>query len=162
MLAMRVAARARRLAAARPRLPARLLSTVSTSGSLPPALLDAGATDLIPEDVVRELNKNIVGQEEAKKAVAVALRNRWRRRQLSDPTLRAEIAPMNILMSGPTGTGKTEIARRLAKLANSPFLKVEATKYTEVGIYGANAESMIKVRCFSTSLLSMQVGWSHL
>ncbi|TYZ58934.1 hypothetical protein PybrP1_010789 [[Pythium] brassicae (nom. inval.)] len=101
-------------------------------------------TDLIPEDVVRELNKHIVGQEDAKKAVAIALRNRWRRRQLKDDVLRAEISPMNILMSGPTGSGKTEIARRLAKMTDSPFLKVEATKYTEVGIYGANTESMIK------------------
>uniref|UniRef100_K3X685 AAA+ ATPase domain-containing protein n=1 Tax=Globisporangium ultimum (strain ATCC 200006 / CBS 805.95 / DAOM BR144) TaxID=431595 RepID=K3X685_GLOUD len=101
-------------------------------------------TDLIPEDVVRELNKYIVGQEDAKKAVAIALRNRWRRRQLKDVVLRAEISPMNILMSGPTGSGKTEIARRLAKMTDSPFLKVEATKYTEVGIYGANTESMIK------------------
>lgn len=101
-------------------------------------------TELTPEDVVRELNKHIVGQEDAKKAVAVALRNRWRRRQLTNDTLRAEISPMNILMSGPTGSGKTEIARRLAKLTDSPFLKVEATKFTEVGIYGANAESMVK------------------
>lgn len=104
----------------------------------------AGAMDLIPEDVVRALDKHIVGQQEAKKAVAVALRNRWRRRQLRDDSLRAEIAPMNILMSGPTGTGKTEIARRLARLADSPFLKVEATKFTEVGIYGTNTESMVK------------------
>ncbi|DBA04512.1 TPA: hypothetical protein N0F65_011060 [Lagenidium giganteum] len=100
--------------------------------------------DLIPEQIVAELNKHIVGQEDAKKAVAIALRNRWRRRQLKNDVLRAEISPMNILMSGPTGSGKTEIARRLAKMTHSPFLKVEATKYTEVGIYGANAESMVK------------------
>lgn len=128
---------------------ARRLSSVTpsasemTGGSLVPAM-GGEAAHLIPEDVVRELNKHIVGQEEAKKAVAVALRNRWRRRQIGDDALRNEIAPMNILMSGPTGSGKTEIARRLARLAESPFLKVEATKYTEVGIYGANTESMVK------------------
>ncbi|CAI5701401.1 hypothetical protein KXD40_004075 [Peronospora effusa] len=100
--------------------------------------------DLIPEAVVRALDKYIVGQQDAKKAVAVALRTRWRRRQLKNDALRSEIFPMNILMSGPTGSGKTEIARRLAKISGSPFLKVEATKFTEVGIYGANADSMIK------------------
>lgn len=100
--------------------------------------------ELIPEQVVYELDKYIIGQSEAKKAVAIALRNRWRRLQLDDDALRAEIAPMNILMSGPTGSGKTEIARRLAAISQSPFLKVEATKFTEVGIYGANTESMIK------------------
>ncbi|RLN56270.1 hypothetical protein BBJ29_006826 [Phytophthora kernoviae] len=103
-----------------------------------------GDADRIPEDVVRALDKFIVGQQDAKKAVSVALRNRWRRRQLQNDALRAEISPMNILMSGPTGSGKTEIARRLAKISGSPFLKVEATKFTEVGIYGANADSMIK------------------
>ncbi|GMG14992.1 unnamed protein product [Phytophthora fragariaefolia] len=103
-----------------------------------------GDADRIPEDVVRALDKFIVGQQEAKKAVAVALRSRWRRRQLKSDALRAEISPMNILMSGPTGSGKTEIARRLAKISGSPFLKVEATKFTEVGIYGASTDSMIK------------------
>lgn len=130
--------------ALRQRNATRLLST-DTGDSL--AVLSTShswGTDLIPEDVVRELNKHIVGQEDAKKAVAIALRNRWRRRQLKDDVLRAEISPMNILMSGPTGSGKTEIARRLAKMTDSPFLKVEATKYTEVGIYGANTESMVK------------------
>jgi ATP-dependent HslUV protease ATP-binding subunit HslU len=129
----------------------RALSTVSSiAGAGPGDVGDsvvpvaAGDMDLIPEDVVRALDKHIVGQQEAKKAVAVALRNRWRRRQLRDDSLRAEIAPMNILMSGPTGSGKSEIARRLARLADSPFLKVEATKYTEVGIYGTNTESMVK------------------
>lgn len=114
------------------------LTTVAASDVNPDSV------DLIPEQIVQELNKHIVGQEDAKKAVAIALRNRWRRRQLRSAALRAEIAPMNILMSGPTGSGKTEIARRLAKMTNSPFLKVEATKYTEVGIYGANTESMVK------------------
>lgn len=125
-----------RFSSVAPSTPGDSLAVVSTSHSW--------GTDLIPEDVVRELNKHIVGQEDAKKAVAIALRNRWRRRQLQDDVLRAEISPMNILMSGPTGSGKTEIARRLAKMTDSPFLKVEATKYTEVGIYGANTESMIK------------------
>jgi ATP-dependent protease HslVU (ClpYQ) ATPase subunit len=100
--------------------------------------------DLIPEEIVKELNKHVIGQEEAKKAVAIALRNRWRRRQLKDDLLSKEISPMNILMSGPTGSGKTEIARRLAKISHSPFLKVEATKFTEIGIYGSNTDSMIK------------------
>ncbi|RLN92550.1 hypothetical protein BBJ28_00007088 [Nothophytophthora sp. Chile5] len=126
----------------------RCLSSISTDLPLAPAGTvprgDPSAKDRIPEDVVRALDKFIVGQQDAKKAVAVALRNRWRRRQLRDEGMRAEISPMNILMSGPTGTGKTEIARRLAKISDSPFVKVEATKFTEVGIYGANADSMIK------------------
>ncbi|KAF1323382.1 Atp-dependent protease hslvu, atpase subunit, partial [Globisporangium splendens] len=138
-----------RAAASRPPA-ARFLTTGASSaaaGGDSLAVLNSShswGTDLIPEDVVRELNKHIVGQEDAKKAVAIALRNRWRRRQLKGDVLRAEISPMNILMSGPTGSGKTEIARRLAKMTDSPFLKVEATKYTEVGIYGTNTESMIK------------------
>jgi ATP-dependent HslUV protease ATP-binding subunit HslU len=92
-------------------------------------------SDITPQRIVAELNKHIVGQEEAKRAVAVALRNRWRRAQL-DRALRSEITPKNILMIGPTGVGKTEIARRLAKLADAPFIKVEATKFTEVGYVG--------------------------
>ncbi|SDN22103.1 ATP-dependent HslUV protease ATP-binding subunit HslU [Desulfonauticus submarinus] len=98
---------------------------------------------LTPREIVSELDKFIIGQQEAKKMVAIALRNRWRRRQL-DPELRDEIAPKNILMIGPTGVGKTEIARRLAKLAGSPFYKVEATKFTEVGYVGRDVESMIR------------------
>ncbi len=98
---------------------------------------------LTPREIVAELDKYIVGQAEAKRMVAVALRNRWRRRQL-DPELAEEIAPKNILMIGPTGVGKTEIARRLAKLAGSPFLKVEATKFTEVGYVGRDVESIIR------------------
>ncbi|CCI40060.1 unnamed protein product [Albugo candida] len=98
----------------------------------------------MPEEIVAELDRHVIGQKEAKRAVAIALRNRWRRRHIQNDNLRAEVSPMNILMSGPTGSGKTEIARRLAKMTDSPFLKVEATKYTEVGIYGASAESMIK------------------
>ena len=97
-----------------------------------------------PEDIVAGLDSYIVGQTEAKKAVAIALRNRWRRMQLDEP-LKSEIQAMNILMCGPTGSGKTEIARRLAKMTASPFLKVEATKYTEVGVFGSNTDSIIKV-----------------
>ncbi|PSF05817.1 HslU--HslV peptidase ATPase subunit [Marinobacter fuscus] len=98
---------------------------------------------MTPREIVHELNKHIVGQEEAKRAVAIALRNRWRRMQL-DASLRDEITPKNILMIGPTGVGKTEIARRLAKLADAPFLKVEATKFTEVGYVGRDVESIIR------------------
>ena len=100
-------------------------------------------TILTPPQIVEELNKFIVGQEEAKRMVAIALRNRWRRRQL-DPELQEEVAPKNIIMIGPTGVGKTEIARRLAKLAGSPFFKVEASKFTEVGYVGRDVESMVR------------------
>ena len=98
---------------------------------------------MTPREIVHELDKHIVGQQDAKRAVAIALRNRWRRMQLSDD-LRSEITPKNILMIGPTGVGKTEIARRLAKLANAPFIKVEATKFTEVGYVGRDVESIIR------------------
>jgi ATP-dependent HslUV protease ATP-binding subunit HslU len=98
---------------------------------------------LTPKDTVRELDKYIIGQDEAKKSVAIALRNRWRRQQV-EPPLRDEIAPKNIIMIGPTGVGKTEIARRLANLAQSPFLKVEASKFTEIGYVGRDVESMIR------------------
>ncbi len=99
--------------------------------------------DLTPKRIVEELNKYVVGQEEAKKAVAIALRNRWRRQKLPD-YIRDEVAPKNILMIGPTGVGKTEIARRLAGLIKAPFVKVEATKYTEVGYVGRDVESMVR------------------
>lgn len=99
--------------------------------------------DLTPKQIVHELNRHIIGQEEAKKAVAIALRNRYRRSRLS-PELQEEITPKNIIMKGPTGVGKTEIARRLAKLVKAPFLKVEATKYTEVGYVGRDVESMVR------------------
>ena len=99
--------------------------------------------DLTPQQIVAELDRYIIGQHRAKKAVAVALRNRQRRRNLP-PELRDEIRPKNILMIGPTGVGKTEIARRLARLVNAPFLKVEATKFTEVGYVGRDVESIIK------------------
>src|SRR6516162_6099298 len=98
---------------------------------------------LTPKEIVAELDKHIVGQDAAKRAVAIALRNRWRRMQISEP-LRQEITPKNILMIGPTGVGKTEIARRLAKLANAPFVKVEATKFTEVGYVGRDVDSIVK------------------
>ena len=100
-------------------------------------------TDFSPREIVSELDRYIVGQNEAKRAVAIALRNRWRRMQVGEP-LRQEITPKNILMIGPTGVGKTEIARRLAKLANAPFVKVEATKFTEVGYVGRDVDSIVK------------------
>src|SRR5210317_200524 len=98
---------------------------------------------LTPKDTVSALDKYIIGQDEAKKSVAIALRNRWRRQQV-EPPLRDEIAPKNIIMIGPTGVGKTEIARRLAKLAQAPFVKVEASKFTEVGYVGRDVESMVR------------------
>jgi ATP-dependent HslUV protease ATP-binding subunit HslU len=98
---------------------------------------------MTPREIVHELNKHIVGQDRAKQAVAVALRNRWRRQNVSEP-LRSEITPKNILMIGPTGVGKTEIARRLAKLADAPFIKVEATKFTEVGYVGRDVDSIVR------------------
>ena len=96
-----------------------------------------------PREIVSELDRHIIGQNEAKRAVAVALRNRWRRQQLS-AALKEEVVPKNILMIGPTGVGKTEIARRLAKLAQAPFIKVEATKFTEIGYVGRDVESIIR------------------
>ncbi|MFH0266222.1 HslU--HslV peptidase ATPase subunit [Vibrio rumoiensis] len=100
-------------------------------------------SEMTPREIVHELNQHIIGQDKAKRAVAIALRNRWRRMQL-DENLRAEVTPKNILMIGPTGVGKTEIARRLAKLAHAPFIKVEATKFTEVGYVGKEVESIIR------------------
>src|SRR3954462_14019583 len=98
---------------------------------------------MTPRQIVQELDRYIVGQDAAKRAVAIAIRNRWRRQQLP-PELRKDITPKNIIMIGPTGVGKTEIARRLAQLVGAPFLKVEATKYTEVGYHGRDVESMIR------------------
>ena len=99
--------------------------------------------DLTPREIVAELDRHIVGQDDAKRAVSVAIRNRWRRQRLSEE-MRTEVAPKNIMMIGPTGVGKTEIARRLANLTGAPFIKVEATKYTEVGYYGRDVESMVR------------------
>jgi ATP-dependent protease HslVU (ClpYQ) peptidase subunit len=104
---------------------------------------DAGMSGMTPQEIVSELDRHIVGQHAAKRAVAIALRNRWRRQQV-DEKLRAEITPKNILMIGPTGVGKTEIARRLARLADAPFIKVEATKFTEVGYVGKDVDTIIR------------------
>src|SRR5210317_1694513 len=100
-------------------------------------------TDLTPREIVSELDRFIIGQRDAKRAVSVALRSRWRRKQLS-ADLRDEVYPKNILMIGPTGVGKTEISRRLAKLARAPFIKVEATKFTEVGYVGRDVEQIVR------------------
>src|SRR6201986_4210256 len=112
---------------------------------LPTQAVDEGPAldELTPREIVRELDKYVVGQADAKRAVAIALRNRLRRQKLP-PEMAEEVMPKNILMIGPTGVGKTELARRLAKLANSPFLKVEASKFTEVGYVGRDVESMIR------------------
>ncbi len=112
-------------------------------------------TDLTPREIVSELDRFIIGQNDAKRAVAVALRNRWRRQRLSD-NLRDEVYPKNILMIGPTGVGKTEISRRLAKLANAPFLKVEATKFTEVGYVGRDVEQIIRDLIDSAILMTRE------
>ena len=99
--------------------------------------------NLLPKDTVKQLNKYIIGQNDAKKAISIAIRNRYRRMQLTDE-MREEILPKNILMIGPTGVGKTEIARRMAMILNAPFVKVEATKFTEIGYVGRNVESMVR------------------
>ena len=126
------------------------MSTTTTTPPAPPvsALTTTAARgavqmeNLTPRQIVQELDKHVVGQKAAKRAVAIALRNRWRRQQLS-PELAEEIVSKNILMIGPTGVGKTEIARRLARLADAPFIKVEATKFTEVGYVGKDVDSII-------------------
>src|ERR1700760_3718968 len=112
---------------------------------LPSQAVDEGPAldELTPREIVRELDKYVIGQPDAKRAVAIALRNRLRRQKLP-PEMAEDVMPKNILMIGPTGVGKTEIARRLAKLANSPFMKVEASKFTEVGYVGRDVESMVR------------------
>src|ERR671918_2802437 len=100
-------------------------------------------TSFSPREIVSELDRHIIGQRDAKRAVAIALRNRWRRQQL-DEDMREEVLPKNILMIGPTGVGKTEISRRLAKLAGAPFIKVEATKFTEVGYVGRDVDQIVR------------------
>src|SRR6185503_20234989 len=122
------------------------ISPSRSSGRTPRPLAPEGSqpmSSLTPREIVQELDKHIIGQDAAKRAVAIALRNRWRRMQVDEP-LRQEITPKNILMIGPTGVGKTEIARRLARLANAPFVKVEATKFTEVGYVGRDVDSIVK------------------
>ena len=108
-----------------------------------PCQTTSSERELTPRQIVAELDRDIVGQDEAKRAVAIALRNRWRRRQLADD-LRKQVTPKNIMLIGPTGVGKTEIARRLAMLVGAPFVKVEATKYTEVGYVGRDVEGLIR------------------
>ena len=115
--------------------------------------------ELTPRQIVAELDRHIVGQNDAKRAVAIAIRNRWRRQQLDDE-MRNEVAPKNILMIGPTGVGKTEIARRLATLTGAPFIKVEATKYTEVGYYGRDVESMVRELVENAIGLVRRRSWS--
>src|ERR1700682_4442699 len=128
---------------------ARRWTSPPTSASTPTTISSSRSSesvmgnDFSPREIVSELDKHIVGQQDAKRAVAIALRNRWRRLQLPE-ALREEVLPKNILMIGPTGCGKTEIARRLAKLANAPFLKVEATKFTEVGYVGRDVEQIAR------------------
>ena len=117
-------------------------ATKSIESSTPDAVAEPSLNALTPRQIVAELDKFVISQAQAKRAVAVALRNRMRRQQLP-PDLAEEVAPKNILMIGPTGVGKTEIARRLARLAQSPFIKVEASKFTEVGYVGRDVESMV-------------------
>src|SRR5690606_32329963 len=144
--------RRKRSSASRSPLPAICVSTLTRTTSWKPCRFPTGsllppiamsAANMTPGEIVSELDKHIVGQDRAKRSVAVAMRNRWRRQQVAEP-LRNEIVPKNILMIGPTGVGKTEIARRLAKLADAPFIKIEATKFTEVGYVGRDVDTIIR------------------
>ena len=116
-------------------------------------------SQMTPREIVQELDRHIIGQSDAKRAVAIALRNRWRRMNV-DEDLRPEITPKNILMIGPTGVGKTEIARRLAQLANAPFIKVEATKFTEVGYVGKDVESIVRDLVDTSIKMTRQPAWA--
>ena len=118
------------------------MTVPTTTSDVAPAG-SGGIEDLTPRQIVAELDKYVIGQSQAKRAVAIAMRNRWRRQQLPRD-IAIEIVPKNILMIGPTGVGKTEIARRLSRLANAPFIKIEASKFTEVGYVGRDVESMIR------------------
>ena len=128
-------------AAAQAEVPPNIVVDAPAEDAAPPK--DEVVDNMKPKEIMAQLDQYIVGQSDAKKAVAVAMRNRWRRQRVASP-LREDIMPKNILMIGPTGVGKTEIARRLAKLANAPFIKVEATKYTEVGFVGKDVEQIIR------------------
>ena len=120
------------------------MSEKNTDSEIPQiSLLLDDSCSLVPPQIVEELDKYIIGQDEAKRAVSIALRNRWRRLRVADD-MQEEITPKNIIMMGPTGVGKTEISRRLAKLAKAPFVKVEASKFTEVGYVGRDVESIIR------------------
>ena len=115
---------------------------------------------MTPKEIVQELDKYIIGQDDAKKSVAIALRNRYRRSLLPDG-MKEEVTPKNILMMGPTGVGKTEIARRLAKLMDAPFVKVEATKFTEVGYVGRDVDSMVRDLVEAAIRITKQIGRAH-
>ena len=116
------------------------------------------AAVMTPQEIVSELDKHIIGQHAAKRSVAVALRNRYRRSLVDEP-LRTEIVPKNILMIGPTGVGKTEIARRLARLANAPFIKIEATKFTEVGYVGRDVDVLFQIRLIELKIRQGSQPW---
>ncbi len=126
-----------------PAAPLRRADPATAGRTVNPTDNPVAPMSMTPQEIVSELDRHIVGQNDAKRAVAIALRNRWRRQQV-DEKLRGEITPKNILMIGPTGVGKTEIARRLARLADAPFIKVEATKFTEVGYVGKDVDAIIR------------------
>lgn len=125
-------------------------TSVAPEGAADEKITTEDDTSTRPSEIVKQLDRYIVGQQDAKRAVAVAMRNRWRRQRVASP-LKEDIMPKNILMIGPTGVGKTEVARRLAKLARAPFLKVEATKFTEVGFVGKDVDQIIRDLCAEAS-----------